>query len=169
MNEEIQTPPKAENTPTKVRPAAKQTKAPSGIATPAQVSTVRAKKTPAPRAKTAKAPAAAAAAKAADKPPVPVEKPEMTEAPTTAESTTRAKAKKHEPTKPKLVRDSFTLPENDYALFATLKQRALTGGAEVKKSELVRAGLAMLVRADDAEFLKAIGLVERIKTGRPRK
>ena len=27
----------------------------------------------------------------------------------------------------------------------------------------------MLARADDAEFLKAVGLVERIKTGRPKK
>ena len=80
-----------------------------------------------------------------------------------------ATAKKHTPAKPKLVRDSFTLPEADYALFASLKQRALTGGAEVKKSELLRAALAMLARADDAEFLKAVGQVERIKTGRPKK
>jgi len=79
------------------------------------------------------------------------------------------KAKKQPVKKPKLVRDSFTIPENDYALFATLKQRALTAGADVKKAELLRAGLAMLAKLDDAELVKAIGLVERIKTGRPKK
>lgn len=71
--------------------------------------------------------------------------------------------------KPKLVRDSFTLPEGDYALFATLKQRALAAGIEVKKSELLRAALTLLANLEDAVFAKTIGLVERIKTGRPKK
>ena len=79
------------------------------------------------------------------------------------------KVKKQVPKKPKLVRDSFTIPENDYALFATLKQKALAAGSDVKKAELLRAGLAMLAKLDDAELVKAIGLVERIKTGRPKK
>lgn len=80
-----------------------------------------------------------------------------------------SKDKKPLQKKPKLVRDSFTIPENDYELFARLKQRALTAGVEVKKSELLRAGLAMLATLDDAEFIKAVGLVDRIKTGRPKK
>ena len=71
--------------------------------------------------------------------------------------------------KPKLVRDSFTVPESDYALFASLKQRALAAGVEVKKGEVLRAALATLAKLDDAELVKAIGLVERIKTGRPKK
>lgn len=71
--------------------------------------------------------------------------------------------------KPKLVRDSFTIPESDYALFATLKQRALTAGVDVKKSEVLRAALVTLAKLDDAELVKAIGLVERIQTGRPKK
>lgn len=71
--------------------------------------------------------------------------------------------------KPKLVRDSFTLPEGDYALFATLKQRALAAGIDVKKSELLRASLTLLANLADAEFAKTIGSVERIKTGRPKK
>lgn len=80
-----------------------------------------------------------------------------------------AKDKKEPPKKPKLVRDSFTIPESDYALFETLKQRALTAGAEIKKSELLRAALATLAKLDDAEFVKTIGFVERIKPGRPKK
>lgn len=79
------------------------------------------------------------------------------------------KDKKQAPKKPKLVRDSFTIPEADYELFEALKQRALAAGAEVKKSELLRAALAALAKLDDAEFIKTIGLVERIKTGRPKK
>ena len=71
--------------------------------------------------------------------------------------------------KPKLVRDSFTIPESDYALFATLKQRALTAGIEVKKSELLRASLTILAGLDDGSLAKAIGQVNRIKTGRPKK
>jgi hypothetical protein len=80
-----------------------------------------------------------------------------------------AKVKKQAPKKPKLVRDSFTLPEGDYALFATLKQRALAAGIEVKKSELLRASLTLLANLEESVFAKTIGLVERIKTGRPKK
>lgn len=123
-----------------------------------------------PKARTAKAPASAV------KPPAraratarPATKPAAAEAAAPAEAPKVDKAKKHAPAKPKLVRDSFTLPADDYALFATLKKRALAGKTEIKKSELVRAGLAMLARADDAAFMKAIGLVDRIKTGRPKK
>ncbi len=71
--------------------------------------------------------------------------------------------------KPTLVRDSFTIPENDYALFETLKRRALAAGIEVKKSELLRAALVTLGKLDDAELVKTIGRVERIKAGRPKK
>lgn len=80
-----------------------------------------------------------------------------------------ANVKKQAPKKPKLVRDSFTIPEADYALFAALKQRLLAAGVEVKKSEILRAALVTLAKLDDAELVTAIGLVERIKTGRPKK
>lgn len=79
------------------------------------------------------------------------------------------KVKKQAPKKPKLVRDSFTIPETDYALFASIKQRALTAGIEVRKGEILRAAVVTLAKLDDAELAKAIGLVERIKTGRPKK
>ncbi|MEY4591837.1 MAG: hypothetical protein RIR18_732 [Pseudomonadota bacterium] len=71
--------------------------------------------------------------------------------------------------KPKLVRDSFTFPESDYALIASLKLRALAAGSEFKKSEILRAGLAALQAMSDADLTKALGAVERIKTGRPSK
>ena len=179
MNEEIQASPKTDEAAVKAASASTQAAAAPQAETQVQATPMSPRK-PAPKAKSRKTPVTpASAAPEVDKPaPVgeatakPVKKaPTVTAAaPTEPPKTTKAtKAKKHVPAKPKLVRDSFTLPENDYALFAGLKQRALKGGVEIKKSELLRAGLAMLARANDAEFLAAVSLVERIKTGRPKK
>ena len=71
--------------------------------------------------------------------------------------------------KPKLIRDSFTLPETDFGLFATIRQRALSSGIEVKKSEVLRAAVVALAKLDDPELISALGMIERIKTGRPKK
>ena len=68
-----------------------------------------------------------------------------------------------------MVRDSFTMPENDYAQFAELKKRCLQAGLHAKKSELLRAGLMVLSKMSDANLLKAMKQVEVIKTGRPAK
>jgi hypothetical protein len=42
-------------------------------------------------------------------------------------------------------------------------------GLEVKKSELIRAGLLLLNSASDAAFKKALANVPTLKTGRPGK
>lgn len=96
-------------------------------------------------------------------PPAPkLEKPAVT-------LTKEGKSKKPAPKKPKLIRDSFTIPETDYALFASLKERALAAGCDIKKSELLRASLSALNALSDAELMTALGAIERIKTGRPKK
>jgi hypothetical protein len=69
----------------------------------------------------------------------------------------------------KTVRDSFNMPEHDYALIALLKKRALASALEVKKSELLRAGLNLLSRLAEKDFLAAIASVDPVKTGRPQK
>lgn len=79
------------------------------------------------------------------------------------------KKKKDGAKKQKLVRDSFTLPEADYALFAALKARCLARGVEVKKSELLRAALRQLAGLDDVVLAAVMGEIEKIKTGRPSK
>ena len=79
------------------------------------------------------------------------------------------KSRKEETKQPKLIRDSFTFPETDYALIAALKQRSLKAGHEIKKSELLRAGLVALQALSDESLLQALTKVERIKTGRPKK
>lgn len=87
----------------------------------------------------------------------------------------RKAAKPEKPEKPvkarkvKLIRDSYAMPEAEYAHIAELKKRMQRLGGEVKKSELLRAGVAVLVALNDAELKAVMGRVERIKTGRPAK
>lgn len=71
------------------------------------------------------------------------------------------------PRKVKLVRDSFCMPKDEYALIDALKARALTLGKAVKKSELLRAGILALNASSDQALLAAIDSVESLKTGRP--
>ena len=100
----------------------------------------------------AKAPAKTTAArKAAAKPAKP--------------QTAAAEAKPH---KPKLVRDSFTMPKAEYVVIDELKQRSAKLAKPTKKSELLRAGVKLLAALGDAEFAAALGAVPAIKTGRPK-
>jgi hypothetical protein len=71
--------------------------------------------------------------------------------------------------KPKLVRHAFSMPEVEYAQLATLKKRIASLGGNVKRSELMRAGLALLSVLGDVELTAVMARVERIKTGRPAK
>ncbi len=71
--------------------------------------------------------------------------------------------------KPKLVRDGFTMPKDEFALIDAVKQRAARGGHAVKKSEVLRAGLAMLAALDDKALLAQLKKVPALKTGRPKK
>jgi hypothetical protein len=90
----------------------------------------------------------------------------------TAKSLPMAKAKADKPAKekkPKLVRDSFTIPKGEYATLDELKQRAGKLAVQVKKSELLRAGIKALAGMPDATFLTTLKLVPIIKTGRPGK
>lgn len=70
--------------------------------------------------------------------------------------------------KSKLVRDSFTIPKEEYAAIETLKQRAATLAHPIKKSELLRAGLKVLAGMSDATLRKSLQAVPPLKTGRPK-
>ena len=70
--------------------------------------------------------------------------------------------------KPKLVRDSFTMPKDEYQVIDALKRRALGLQKQVRKSELLRAGIQALAAMNDRTFLKAITDVPTLKTGRPK-
>ena len=69
--------------------------------------------------------------------------------------------------KPKLIRDSFTIPKAEYMVIETLKERAGKLARAAKKSELLRAGIKALAAMSDANFLSALSAVPTIKTGRP--
>lgn len=71
--------------------------------------------------------------------------------------------------KPKLVRDSFTIPKAEYGVLADLKQRAAKLTSPAKKSELLRAGIKALAAMSDAAFVATLKVVPTIKTGRPAK
>ncbi|HSV53990.1 MAG TPA: hypothetical protein VLJ57_17875 [Burkholderiaceae bacterium] len=114
-------------------------------------------------AKAVAKPVAKPAAKPAAKP---VAKP-VASAPA-AKAVTVVKAEKPEKAKkPKLVRDSFTIPKAEYLVLDELKQRSNKLAHPVKKSELLRAGIKALAAMPDIGFLAAVQAVPAIKTGRP--
>lgn len=119
---------------------------------------------PAAKAPAAKpAPAAAAPAKAAK-----AAKSAKAAKPAKAEKAPKAD-KADKPRKPKLVRDSFTIPKDEYAVLDALKQRAARLGRPAKKSEVLRAGVQALAAMPDSAFLASVGAVPTVKTGRPAK
>ncbi len=69
--------------------------------------------------------------------------------------------------KPKLVRDSFTIPKDEYALLMALKERSVALARPAKKGELLRAGIAALGAMSDKRLLAALDAVPSLKTGRP--
>jgi hypothetical protein len=69
----------------------------------------------------------------------------------------------------KLVRDSFTMPREDFDRIARMKSRAIDLKRPAKKSELLRAGLQVLERLDDVSLLAVLNDLRPIKTGRPKK
>lgn len=71
--------------------------------------------------------------------------------------------------KPKLVRDSFTMPEAEYAALADIKKNCLKAGIDVKKSELLRVGVALLRDLDTVKIQELVGKLTPLKTGRPKK
>jgi hypothetical protein len=86
-----------------------------------------------------------------------------------APASKQAKKGKKEKGKMKVVRDSFTMPQNDYTKIAELKQVCLKAGVHVKKSELLRAGLNALSKLSTAQLKRLIAQMEQVKTGRPKK
>lgn len=79
------------------------------------------------------------------------------------------KAEAKESSKPKLVRDSFTMPKADYALIEALKVKAIEAKRPAKKSELLRAGLYALNGLAGGALVQALEALTPLKAGRPKK
>lgn len=129
----------------------------------AKLATAATTKKPAKSAAPARKPAVKAAPVAnAANAAKPAKLVKMSEAAAAAD--TKAKAKKA-----KLVRDSFTMPEAEYALLGEVKKACLSAGFAVKKSELLRIGVALVRSLDTAALKQRVGSLAPLKAGRPKK
>lgn len=63
----------------------------------------------------------------------------------------------------------YKFPDDEYAQLTGLKQRLMTLGIGVKRSELLRAGLKLLLALDDVQLKKAVVKVNSVRAGRPPK
>lgn len=155
----------------------------SAAVTAAAKGSARTKAAPAKAAKPATKPAAkpAARAPAVKAAPAKAAKPAVKAAVKAAAKSLAAPAAKRAPRKasapaavreadtarPVLVRDSFTMPEQEYAVLAEVKQACLRAGIDVKKSELLRIGVALLGQVDVATLKSVLTALPQLKTGRP--
>jgi hypothetical protein len=135
---------------------------------PAPAKVAAAKPVPTKAAATKSAPAKVVTKKPAAKAPA-ATKPTTT-VKTVAKPAAKAKAdSKAKPQKVKMERDSFTMPKEEYAQLAILKTRLATLGQPAKKSELLRAGIKLLVAMSDNTLKATLAKIPVIKTGRPKK
>lgn len=170
-----------------VKPAAKTVAKPAAkaVAKSADKPAAKAAAKPAaakPEAKAAAKSAAKPVNKAAAKPATPVSKPavkgvkEAKQAKAIKPVKVRAPAKVAavEPVREKaasstLVRDSFTMPAHEYEVLGKVKKACLKAGFEIKKSELLRIGVALISQMDMATLQRVLGDLPQLKTGRPKK
>ena len=159
MNNTPSTPTTEASTPKAAATPAPSAKAPARKAAPKPaVSKVATPKAPAAKKPAAKAPATKRTASKAI-----VAKPAAAKPVASKPTKVEAKSKK-----PKLVRDSFTIPKDEYAGIDTLKERSVALGRPAKKSELLRAGLMALLALSPNALHAALEAVPTIKTGRPK-
>ena len=86
-----------------------------------------------------------------------------------AEKAAKPQEKAEKTRKSRLVRDSYAMPDAEYQRIGELKKRLSGLGVEIKKSELLRCGIAVIAALNDDELKAVVARVERVKTGRPRK
>jgi hypothetical protein len=159
MSNTPSTPTTEASTPKAAATPAPSAKAPARKAAPKPaVSKVATPKAPAAKKPAAKAPATKRTASKAI-----VAKPAAAKPVAAKPTKVEAKSKK-----PKLVRDSFTIPKDEYAGIDTLKERSVALGRPAKKSELLRAGLMALLALSPNALHAALEAVPTIKTGRPK-
>lgn len=82
--------------------------------------------------------------------------PAVASAPTVAEPTV------------KIVREAFTLPENEQEQIEAIRERALRQAVFATKSEVMRAGLLLVSELNDQELTQVLERVEKVRTGRPK-
>ncbi|MCG2584281.1 hypothetical protein [Massilia sp. TS11] len=81
----------------------------------------------------------------------------------------RAAAEPLAPVRQALVRDSFTMPADEYAVLARVKAACLKSGIDIKKAELLRVAFALLDNASQTQIRRCFAALPQLKTGRPPK
>ncbi|MES2151191.1 MAG: hypothetical protein V4508_15530 [Pseudomonadota bacterium] len=142
-------------------PATPRTAAPK----PAKAAAPLKKAPPKPAAAPLAKPAAKVVAKPAAKPAA---KPVAKKAPLKPAAAAAPAAVPEKARKPKLVRDSFTMPEQEYAVLGQVKKACIKAGFEIKKSELLRIGVALIKQIDMATLKTVLASLPQLKTGRPK-
>lgn len=165
----------AAKTPVKAAKAPSKTAAKAAPKAPARAAARAApapavKKVARPAAKSAAKPSASkAAVKPASKSSAKAEAKAIPKAsPKAAPKAAQAVVEREKIRKPKLVRDSFTMPEEEYAVLALVKKACLKAGFEIKKSELLRVGVALISQIDMATLKSVLASLPQLKTGRPK-
>jgi hypothetical protein len=151
------------------KPAAAKTTTTRSAAPARRTAAAAAKPAVKPAAKAA--PITAAAVKPAAKKAVAVKAPASAARPKAARKSAAAPAEqvREKARKSRLVRDSFTMPEHEYEVLGQVKKSCLKAGFEIKKSELLRIGVALISQMDLATLQNVLASLPQLKTGRPRK
>ncbi len=71
--------------------------------------------------------------------------------------------------KPKLVRDSFTIPADEYQILSVVKKQLTSEGLEVRKTEIVRIGLQLVSKLKTVSLKRRLNSLQKLKVGRPNK
>ena len=78
----------------------------------------------------------------------------------------KAKAANGTAKRDKIVRDTFKMPRGEYALIDELKQRCRALGVDVKKSEVLRAGLVAMRELTDERLSEVMRPLAAARTER---
>ena len=106
---------------------------------------------------------------AASKPIKLLKKVEPTKKPAHSKKLANKSPKHAKPTKIKLIHDSFSMPEGEYALLGQVKEACSIAGIKLKKSELIRIAIAQLSKMSNAKIAAAKSSLTELKPGRSKK
>ena len=67
-----------------------------------------------------------------------------------------------------IIRDTFTLLKSDSALILKIKKKCLFLGVETSKSELIRAGVALLAKLPEKKLIELLSTLPKAKVGRKK-
>lgn len=147
-------------TPT-AAPAARTRQKPAAVSTPAAAAAAA----PAARQAEVKLPAASGAEPKAASRPAPVDRPPKARSSATEKAKpgkTKADKDRHE----KVARDSFSMPASEHKRIKALRDALAQAGYEASKSEVLRAGVALLASRGLGEIINLVGDLPKVPKGK---